>query len=318
MPPFSYRLRFLIPRHRLPHTPEDEPHILDVRTGQTELHVRQGSGNRPDELIVRKAGIADGEQALEEALEFKRSLMRTGLVTGVPMLFGNDTSSTRLGEALVDRVRERTGATPRPDVHGVEVIDEGEGPAVHFQMEAAGHVTTPAETFLGELSESLDTRPPSFALDGRVALAIQVFMAAATERTTHVRFLQLVTALEILAEQRPTSDVGTEIIEAALAQLAERRGELEADEAQSLQTALGRLRNESIGRSVRALGMGLDPDTIDGYRGGDVGRFLGRCYSVRSTLVHEGVAPTDSDLAQLTGNLDFLLRQILIRLVDRQ
>lgn len=288
-----------------------------MRTGRAELHVRQGSGNRPDELIVRKAGIVDGEQALEEALAFKRGLMRAGLVTGVPMLFGNDTSSTGLGEVLVDRVRERTGATPRSDVHGVEVIDEGDGPTLILRMEGEGHVVTLAETFLGVLSESLDTREPTFVLDDRLALAIQVFMAADTERTTRVRFLQLVTTLEILSEQRPASAVGMEIVDAALAQLAERRGELEAHEAQSLQTALGRLRNESIGRSVRALGEGLDPDMIDGYRGGDVAQFLGRCYGVRSTLVHEGVAPSDDDLAQVTGDLYFLLRHILIRRVDR-
>ena len=42
--------------------------------------MRPGSGSRPDELIVHKAGIEDGEQALEEALAFKGGLMRAGLV----------------------------------------------------------------------------------------------------------------------------------------------------------------------------------------------------------------------------------------------
>ena len=112
--------------------------------------------------------------------------------------------------------------------------------------------------------------------------------------------------------------MGTEIIDAALAQLAERQGELEAHEAQSLQTALNRLRKESIGRSVRALGEGMVSDTIEGYGGGDFARFLGRCYGIRSTMVHEGVAPANDELMQVTGDLYFLLRHMLIRRVDRQ
>ena len=317
MPPFTYRLRFLIPHDRLPHTSEDEPHVIDLPpVGPIELHLRQGTGSRPDNLILTKRDIASADQALEEGLATKRALMRAGLIANVPMLFGNDASGTSLSSQLVDHVRETTGLTPRPDVHGIDILDEADGPTFALRLEAEGRVGTPIDTFLDKLTESLGTNQPSFMPDDRLALAIEVFMAASTQLTPRARFLDSVTVLEILAEQRPSSAEAVAIVEAALAQLNERRGDLDDTEAQSLQGSLARLRNRSIGQSIRDLSGGLDPDAIDGYREGDIDAFLSRCYKMRSLLVHDGAAPNESDVVQLAGSLFFLLRHILIRRVD--
>src|SRR5919106_121141 len=243
MPPFTYRLRFLIPRDRLPHTAEDEPHAIDLPpVGPIELHLRRGTGNRPDNLILSKRDIASADQALEEALDAKQALMRAGLIANVPMLFGNDASSTRLAPQLVDHVRATTGLTPRPDVHGIDILDEADGPTFALRFEAEGRVGTPIDTFLDTLTESLGTKQPSFMLDDRLALAIEVFMAASTERTPRARFLDFVTVLEVLAEQRPSSAEAITIVEAALAKLKERRGDLDDAEARSLEGSLARLR----------------------------------------------------------------------------
>ncbi len=105
-------------------------------------------------------------------------------------------------------------------------------------------------------------------------------------------------------------------MDAALAQLRERQSEMDEAEVKSLQGSLARLRYRSFSQSVRDLADGLDRTAIDGYRAGDIREFLGRCYSVRSKLVHDGVGPADADVAQLAGNLEFLLRHMLTLRVD--
>lgn len=131
-------------------------------------------------------------------------------------------------------------------------------------------------------------------------------------RSTHCA----ITVLEILAEEQTNSPEAVAIVDAALAQLNERRSEMDEAEVRSLQGSLARLRYRSISQSVRDLADGMEPRVIDGYRAGDIREFLGRCYSARSKLVHDGVGPSDADVAQLAGNLEFLLRQILVLRID--
>jgi hypothetical protein len=249
---------------------------------------------------------------MEEALAAKHALMRTGLTSNVSMLFGDNTSRTGLAPALIDRVRRSAGVTPRPDVHGIDIIDDAEGPTVALRFEAEGHVGVSVDAFIGQLTDSLTASGRLPALDERATLAIEVFMAATLERTPRVRFLELVTVLEILAEQQTNSPDAIAIVDAALAQLERRRSEMNEAEVRSLHGSLVRLRYRSISRSVRDLADGFDPTAIDGYTAGDVSEFLARCYSVRSTLVHDGVGPADADAVQLAGNLEFLLRQMLV------
>lgn len=183
MTTFTYRMRVLIPRGRLPHTDRDQPHIIDPPSfGPIELHVEQGTGNRPDHLTLIKRGFAGSDHALDCALAAKRALMRTGLIANVPILFGNDESSTTLAQHLVDQTLDETGFTLRPDVHGIDIIDEAAGPAVMFRVEAEGRVGVPINQFLDNLTDSLTTHQPGFVLHDRLSLAVEVFMAASTEQ----------------------------------------------------------------------------------------------------------------------------------------
>ena len=303
-------------RGRLPHTAKDEPHLIDVTpAGPMELHLRPGTGNRPDNLILIRRGLPSAEQAIEEALAAKHALMRAGLTSNVPMLFGNNSSGTGLAPALIDQVRQATGVTPRPDVHGIDIIDEAEGPTVALRIEAEGHVGVSVDTFIGQLSDSLSVNGRRPALQDRLGLAIEVFMAASTERTPRARFLELVTVLEILAEEQTNSRGGRDSGRGSCAAqgAAIRDGRSRGEVAARLACPP---RYRSFSQSVRDLADGLDRTAIDGYRAGDIREFLGRCYSVRSKLVHDGVGPADADVAQLAGNLEFLLRHMLTLRVD--
>jgi len=316
MPPFTYRLRFLIPRDRLPHTPRDQPHLVGGPDATIELHIEQTDGNRPDNLIVIRRGVATAEEALEEAEATKRSLMRTGLLTNVPMLFGTNESSARFSQALIDRVRETSGSTLRPDVHGIEIIDEADGPTHVLRFQAEGRVGTPINLFLEELTASLGRDYSSFDVSEKLELAIEVFMAAASERTPRARFLDYVTVLEILSEERPRPHKSIEVVDKAIMELESRRADLGGEEAQSLRSSLERLRQGSIGQSVKELSRCLDAEAIAGYDEGDIGRFFSHCYGVRSQLVHEGLAPERENVSQLSGSLFFVINHLLLRLID--
>jgi hypothetical protein len=316
MPPFTYRLRFLIPRNRLPHTAQDEPHLVSVPGDTIKLHINQGEGNRPDALVLTQRGIATADQAREQAEATKYALMRTGLVTNVPMLFGKNESSLRLSSLLVDRVREASGVTPRPDVHGIDIMDEADGPTAAFQLQAEGYVRTPIDKFLAELTTTLNRNWRDFASHARLGLAVEVFMGADMERTPRTRFLDLVTVLEILAERGSRSQAAIAIVDEAMAKLEGQRANLGNEEANSLRGALSDLKTRSISRSIRDLAAGLDTAEIAGFKESDIGRFLGGCYTLRSRLVHDGVAPETNDVAQTSGSLFFLVRYLLIRRID--
>ncbi|NJD66842.1 MAG: hypothetical protein FIB00_16660 [Chloroflexi bacterium] len=316
MPPFTYRLRFLIPRDRLPHTAPDEPHLIRLKGDTVKLHINQGEGTRPDALVLTQHGIATVDQAREQAEATKYALMRTGLVTNVPMLFGKNESSIRLSSVLVERIREASGVTPRPDVHGIDVMDEADGPTATFQLQAEGYVRSPIDRFLAELTATLDRNWRDFASHARLGLAVEVFMGADMERTPRTRFLDLVTVLEILADRGSRAQAAIAIVDGALAVLEGQRASMGDEEANSLRSALSELKTRSISRSIRDLAAGLDTARIAGFKESDIGRFLGRCYTLRSRLVHDGVAPETYDVAQMSGDLFFLVRYLLIRRID--
>ena len=241
MPPYTYRLRFLIPRDRIPHTQPDPPVVIDRPGGSIELSIVQGTGSRPDNLILARRGVPTEEDAFQQAEATKRALMKAGLVTGVPMLFGSSKSGSGLSPFLVNSVWAKTGATIRPDVHGIEIIDQADGPSHVIRIEAEGHVGTPINTFLRELMVALDEDGPGLAVSEGLGLAIEVFMATATERTSRARLLGFVTVLEILAEQQDRSEAALSFVGSALDELA-RRSDIEENERQSLRSSIERLR----------------------------------------------------------------------------
>ncbi len=317
MPPFAYRLQFLVPKDRLPPTPHDHPHELSRPESAIELHIEQGSGGHPDRLILTSSNIPTARETLRRAESVKRALMKAGLVTSVPMLFGDNTSKTRFSPSVIDRVRAKTGVTIRPEVHGIEIIDQSKGPTNTIRVEAEGRVGTPIETFLDQLTAALEQDHPEFAIDDKLGLALEIFMAAATEHTPRARLLDFVTVLEILADERPRTASGLAVIESALAELDARRTEMDITEADSLRTSLARLRNRSITQSVKDLATGVDADAIDGYHQGDLTQFLGRCYTTRSQLIHDGAAPSEENVSLLAGNLHFVLRYLLLCRIDQ-
>lgn len=312
--PHTYRVRVLIPRGRLPHTAEDSPHLLDDEPSITELHIREGGDGGPDELILVKRGFESSDLARSGALAAKWGLMRTGLIAGVPMLFGDDTSSSQLSQAAIEHIRAETGTTIRDDVHGIDIFDETEvGPHAYFRAFIVGRAGVPIDAFLAELTVSLDVIQPASGADSRLGLAIEVFMAACIEKSPRSKFLDFVTVLEILAEDEASSDEVAAVVDAALAQLDERRDVMDDAEFRSLEGALGRLRKRSISRSIKALGADLATTEIPGYTGSNIETFLGHCYGVRSTLVHDGLAPPGADPGRLAGDLFIVLKHMLNR-----
>jgi len=315
MPPFTYRLRFLIPRDRIPHTSPGDPVLIDQPGGSIELSIAQGTGTRPDNLLLVKRGLATEEEAFHQAEVTKHALMRVGLATGVPILFGPNKSGARLSPLLVDGVWAKTGVRVRPDVYGIEIIDETDGPSYAIRIEAEGQVGTPLDRFIGELTAALKEASTGAAVSEKLGLAIEVFMATAAERTPRTRLLGFVTVLEILAEPHDRTAAALSFVESALAELA-RRSDMDEAERRSLRSSLERLRLQSIGRSVRDLATNLDPDDIDGYHQGDIRRFLRDCYNTRSQLVHEGSLAEGADVPRMAGNLYFLLRHFLLLRLD--
>lgn len=293
MPLFSFRLRALVLRDRLPATDKDGAIEVPYSKRHTALTIEKGTGRRPDHLILRQTGFACEQDAQEAGQAAKAALRATGVATDVSMNLGPDLASTGIGQIVKDKIHKEFGVELRGDVHGVDVFDE-EGPEVKYmRMEAEGSVIANLDDFVETLGTFLKSTSNTES-DDRVQFASEVYMAAAFESSDRARFVTYITVLEILANRERRTQPALELIQTAIDQL-DTRESLDPGEKQSLRSGLLDLRSESIGSSIRSLVESMDTSTLDlGDR--SIRRFINDCYAARSNLVHDGHPGTGFDL----------------------
>jgi hypothetical protein len=214
---------------------------------------------------------------------------------------------------------ERPRANVLPNVLVDGVADEGR-PVVHEDGEriafvAAGSLTVsmhrPIDSFNRLLADA-EGHPGIEALmrdTGRLAHALEVFLAGAFEQSMFARFMNDMTVLEILKTQ-PTRDEPFQTLVRGwvkeLEALAERE-HLPEGEVASLRSSLEWLTQRSIGQSIEELGTNVDraPEARD-------------LYKIRSKAVHEG-NPSAIDAAQRrAGELRDLVRAVLVHEVEKR
>ena len=155
-----------------------------------------------------------------------------------------------------------------------------------------------AEQFLSLLIEGTAIRNSLIAIsNSKLRIALELYSAYFSERSSNARLLTLVMALETLTSTQPKHRVAQELLNQWQLQIGERKHQLpvDSDEYQALESLERELlfrREASLRSQIRT----LVQDTLeaDGHPYAyQLARRAVKVYDSRSTLVHEGVLPSD-------------------------
>ncbi len=173
-----------------------------------------------------------------------------------------------------------------------------------FSMTASFRKTTPAEIIRRDFARFFGA---SARLSQRQLLSAQLYCASQFE-ALRTRFITLVMAVEVLAERSRRSEGALLFLNDVDAQLI--ASHLSDEEKSALRSGLRDLREVSIGRSGRnMIARFLAGRT---YGGSDGSAFFGKCYRIRSELVHDGHAEQPDAVRESLGELDRMVADLIL------
>ena len=146
-------------------------------------------------------------------------------------------------------------------------------------------------------------------LSDRERVALDLFNASFFQPSEDSRFLLLMSGLEALIVQLPRSEAVCTLLR-KLNVAIDAELELDMVERNTLKQGVGQFQRESIGQAGRR----LVTEALDGrtYQGMTPSDFFGRCYRLRSRLVHgELPFPTREELSGVVAQLEVMLSDVL-------
>jgi hypothetical protein len=193
--------------------------------------------------------------------------------------------------------------------HGVRLTYRTKMPATIFDRTASpgmtlladGTVGSSAEFFLKNFKDGF-AAPPT---DPQTLLSMEIFCSSSLETSDRAAFLTAVSALEPLAQAQFLETPIRDFVNSCLISL----GALPIDEPTraSLKRRIELLQRESIGQALRRTVSEKLPDHPT------AAKVVSSAYSLRSKLIHSGVADYDIDLANETRKISALLRLLYAR-----
>ena len=223
-----------------------------------------------------------------------------------------DTAGKNLGKSF--------GIPPLGPVHGLG--DEG-GITIYRSDEeirfisfgaGSGYVTTRAEDVVRVMTEGIETADVNvISREGKVSIAIDLYLAHFYERSIRARFLTLMMILEVLAPVTEKHFIVQELISDWKAEIHESLACVSDPDAVDSLRALDReleFRKEtSIRRRVRQLVLDVAP--LDDAGKNELATRVVNAYDIRSTLVHSGRI-ADSELRE-AFEVAFTTVKLLVR-----
>ena len=239
-------------------------------------------------------------RALKNAVQLASLDIGLGIDTGLDVITGGP------GPVVIEAAAHE-GVQLLPDVHGLQVFEETENPAISMGLTAQGTVLSPLDTFIN----SLVIRTYNFKpLDDKRLLACRLYALSRFETSQRSRLLTLVTALDLLSETLPRTGVALKVVNEVLEIAKTRRkeaknagaSEVELSQVGALLSALGSLRNQSISASIKRLAETVGTDVMIFGKAPD--QIVDEAYKARNELIHGG--RTEIDLSSLMAPLEQL------------
>jgi len=213
-----------------------------------------------------------------------------------------DTASSKgvLTTAGIEMLEKEYNRRVLNDVHGTMVFETKPDP-LFFETTASAVKQLSSERMLQVYMAAQDV---DFEVSDEERIAYDLFASSYLYLKPDARFLTLMMAIETLAVRQPREQRTVTHLELLITQTKQ----AELSDTDSLVHALSDMKNESIGKSCRALGLQLG-DRL--YAGMKPDKFIGHCYTLRSQLVH-GTSPRPdnqtinsvvADLERFVGDL---------------
>lgn len=147
---------------------------------------------------------------------------------------------------------------------------------------------------------------------GRLLTSYDLYANARFENSSRARFLLLVMSIESLVEQTPRTVAEQLAVDAAIS--AVQASGLSADEVGALTSGIAMLKNNSIAHSTKLYltraheaGVLSVPESSLQFA---------KAYNIRSKLVHRGITPAPSDLADRAAELERIAKELLLAIIE--
>jgi hypothetical protein len=236
------------------------------------------------DLTFRAGGYASPAEAQAAGESFHDWLRLASALEGWGFAVGEQVEC--LGAPVEDSVMPK-GVLRLPDVHGL-VFYEETGTPMRLSGRAAGMVLWSGDT----IRDALVRTASSARLGKKLALACDLVSLVEHESSDRARLLNLVAAMEVLANRKPRTGRVRKLVEGFIeeARAALNMPTVAAEQRQieSLQGALEGLRRISISASVRDLAARARPSDQAAARD-----LVTRTYACRSEMLHDGYSTED-------------------------
>lgn len=304
---YCFRLPFTLSKRCKLGIADDRVDLLDDGGRHVWLASSNPGGgplSEATELVVRGEGYDSHEQAGEDGERWRDVVSRAFARVGLAADFADRKAYGmffKVGERLLSERAGHPVLGVRPGVTTFEYH-----PKIAFYSVTGEVSKVPSEEVtrwaLHHAAE-LDER-----LTGAERLAFDLFSGSFFQPSSDARLLLLTMAVESLLDLAPRSAAARAHVDALLA-ATESNPDLSDDERKSLSGSLKWLWNESINQAGKRLARTLEPRTYDDL---SPAKFFGRCYEVRSRLVHgRGPLPDRREVDLLAAHLEIMVGNLL-------
>jgi hypothetical protein len=250
-------------------------------------------------LVLHGEPYASDDQAKAAAARWLDWLRYVFSVKGI----GADFGGREYWPVILSPVLER-GLDIQPDFHGV-LTYAVRPEQMFFGASVEGHIVTAG----AELQQAImGARKQSVTMADDERIAYDMYGVAACQPSTDARFLLLMVALEALIPRRERGAGALAHVETLIK--CTQSADLPGSDVDALTGSLRSLRYESIGQAGRAAVRALEPGV---YMGLPPVKFFGKCYRLRSALVHgSNPLPTKEEVDVHAASLSMLVGDLIV------
>ncbi len=318
--PFCFRLTIhFVPGDKI----ESDAESLPIRTADpgTNLRIKTGSLGTPirqQSKVVLLGGPYESEPAASSAAQSARNaVLLWALETGRSIDLGSERGGVVLTDAGLEWFSKKIGKPVAREIHGINVY-ECNDELVFVSSELNANLGMSPSQVTTSIAKWYDLNPH---LSQKQMVAVELFCASRFDVPSRSRFLTLMTAIEALLEPATRDSIAQQAVDAMKAIVES--ADVDSETRQSLRSSLVWLRSESIGQTGRRLARELLGSRTYGAARLTAERFFAECYSLRSTIVHEGRAQPDADILEASNSLyefvgDLLKASVGVALAPQQ
>jgi hypothetical protein len=301
MQSYAFRIRFRTPAGRGIAGAEPEltfdlpgaPHSLLIRKLPHKSNHVPGT---PETFVLTGGGFQSEVAARECGNRLKRALAVYGVTSRLGVDTGRDNTTSATSQAIKDQYLKQYNVQLRDTIHGLDVYAELP-PVQYLEISATGSLQFSAANAASELVKEFQRRT---TFSPKLGLALEIYNLTFFEPATKIRFLSLVTVIEVLSNRKhQTKDIRGEIDK--YIDLAQ-NSSLSLEEQEKLISGLGNLKRESISRACHRL--------VAESIGTESAAFFSNCYAARSQLLHDG--ETKWEVNDLLAQIDDIVREVLL------